>query len=74
MAADTDKQQKDNGLKDYGIIYISGAINSGTAEGVCKEIIGLNIKGEVNQIQMTINCRPSQTTLEKSKQLEIIMK
>jgi len=23
MAADTDKQQKDNGLKDYGIIYIS---------------------------------------------------
>jgi len=26
MAADTDKQQKENGLKDYGIIYISGAI------------------------------------------------
>ncbi|HIJ95057.1 MAG TPA: ATP-dependent Clp protease proteolytic subunit [Desulfuromonadales bacterium] len=55
MAADTDKQQKDNGLKDYGIIYISGAIAGGTAESVCKEIIDLNIKGEVNQIQMIIN-------------------
>lgn len=55
MAADTDKQQKENGLKDYGIIYISGEINGDTAEGVCKEIIDLNIKGEVNQIQMIIN-------------------
>lgn len=53
--ADTDKQQKENGLKDYGIIYISGPISGGTAESVCKEIIDLNIKGEVNQIQMIIN-------------------
>ena len=50
MATDTDKQQKDSGLDDYGIIYISGAINGGTAESVCKEIIGYNIKGEINQI------------------------
>src|SRR5512138_95473 len=55
MAADNDKQQKENGLKDYGIIYISGAIDGGTAESVCKEIIDLNIKGEVNHIQMIIN-------------------
>jgi hypothetical protein len=34
MATDTDKQQKDSGLDDYGIIYISGAINSGTAESL----------------------------------------
>ena len=53
--SDKDKEQKENGLKDYGIIYISGPINGGTAEGVCKEIIDLNIKGEVNQIQMIIN-------------------
>ena len=55
MATDTDKQQKDSGLDDYGIIYISGAITGGTAESVCKEIIGYNIKGEINQIQMIIN-------------------
>jgi ATP-dependent Clp protease protease subunit len=53
--ADTDKQKKENGLNDYGIIYISGEINSGTAESVCKEIIEYNIKGEVNQLQMLIN-------------------
>ena len=55
MATDTDKQKKDSGLDDYGIIYISGAINGGTAESVCKEIIGYNIKGEINQIQLIIN-------------------
>lgn len=53
--ADNDKQKKENGLSDYGIIYISGAIDGGTAESVCKEVIEYNIKGEVNQIQMIIN-------------------
>ena len=53
--ADHDKEKKDNGLNDYGIIYLSGAINGGTAESVCKEIIEYNIKGEVNQLQMIIN-------------------
>ena len=55
MAADNDKEHKDGGLKDYGIIYISGPIDGGSAESVCKEIIDLNIKGAVNQIQMIIN-------------------
>lgn len=54
MAA-TEKEKKENGLDDYGIIYMSGAINSGMAETVCKQIIEYNIKGEVNQIQMVIN-------------------
>jgi ATP-dependent Clp protease, protease subunit len=53
--ATNDKEKKDNGLNDYGIIYISGAIDGGTAESVCKEIIEYNIKAEVNQIQMIIN-------------------
>ena len=53
--ADNDKQKKDNGLNDYGIIYVSGPIDGGTAESVCKEIIEYNIKGEVNQLQMIIN-------------------
>ena len=53
--ADNDKQKKDQGLDDYGIIYISGPITGGTAESVCKQIIEYNIKGETNQIQMVIN-------------------
>jgi len=53
--AEKDNEKKENGLNDYGIIYISGAINGDTAESVCKEIINLNIKGEVNQIQLIIN-------------------
>jgi len=42
--SDKDKEQKANGLSDYGIIYISGPINNGAAESVCKEIIDINIK------------------------------
>jgi len=53
--ADNDKEKKETGLDDYGIIYISGGIDGGTAESVCKQIIEYNIKGEVNQIQMIIN-------------------
>lgn len=54
MAA-KEKEPKENGLNDYGIIYLAGPINEGTAEGVCKQIIEYNIKGEVNQIQRIIN-------------------
>ncbi|MBT0652345.1 ATP-dependent Clp protease proteolytic subunit [Geomobilimonas luticola] len=53
--AEKDKEQKESGLNDYGIIYLSGPINGGTAEAVSKQIIEYNIKGEVNQIQMIIN-------------------
>ena len=54
--AESEKQKgKEQGLKDFGIIYISGAIDGGTAESVCKEIIEHNIRAEVNQIQMVIN-------------------
>jgi ATP-dependent Clp protease, protease subunit len=53
--AENDKEKKDKGLNDYGIIYLSGPIQEGAAEGICKQIIEYNIKGEVNQIQMVIN-------------------
>ncbi len=55
--AESEKREKgkEQGLKDFGIIYISGAIDGGMAESVCKEIIEYNIKAEVNQIQMVIN-------------------
>ena len=35
--ADNEKQKKENGLDDYGIIYISGPINGGTAETVMSD-------------------------------------
>lgn len=49
------KEQKEKDLRDYGIVYVSGTINEGTAEGFCKEIIECNIRAELNQIQMIIN-------------------
>lgn len=52
---DVNQEKKNNSLDDYGIIYISGAIDGGRSETVCKEIIGYNIKAEVSQIQMIIN-------------------
>ncbi|MEN6349280.1 MAG: ATP-dependent Clp protease proteolytic subunit [Syntrophomonas sp.] len=50
-----EKEREEKGLSDYGIIYLSGVINEGTAENVCKEIIEYNIKGNINQVQMVIN-------------------
>jgi len=41
-------EKEDKGLKEYGIIFISGCINDATSESVCKEIIEYNIKREVD--------------------------
>lgn len=46
---------KEPGLKEYGIVFLSGDINSGAAESICKEIIEYNIKSEVAQIQLIIH-------------------
>lgn len=46
-------QQK--GLKDYGIIYLSGDINSESARSICEQIIEINVAGEIDHIQMIIN-------------------
>lgn len=53
--AKKEKEQEERGLNDYGIIYVSGSINDGTSESICKEIIEYNIKGEVDHLQMIIN-------------------
>lgn len=53
--ASKEKEREEKGLSDYGIIYLSGAINEAKAECVCKEIIEFNIKGNINQVQMVIN-------------------
>jgi ATP-dependent Clp protease protease subunit len=50
-----DEQREEKGLSEYGIIYLSGVINEGSAEKICKEIIEHNIKGDIAQIQMIIN-------------------
>ena len=47
--------KKEKGLSDYGIIYLSGPIEDGTSESVCKEIIEYNISGKTDHIQMIIN-------------------
>ena len=49
------KEENEKSLKDYGIIYISGSIDDRTSEDVCKEIIEMNIKQELDHIQMIIN-------------------
>ncbi len=48
-------KDKEKELSDYGIIYLSGIIDEEKAEKVCKEIIGYNIKENINQVQMVIN-------------------
>ena len=53
--AKKEKEQEEKGLHDYGIIYVSGSINEGLSESICKEIIEYNIKGEADHLQMIIN-------------------
>ena len=42
--------KKEKGLSDYGIIYLSGSIDDGTSENVCKEIIEYNISGKIDHV------------------------
>jgi ATP-dependent Clp protease protease subunit len=49
------KDEKETGLQEYGIIFLSGDITADKAESVCKEIIEYNIKSEVDQIQLVIH-------------------
>ena len=47
--------EESKSLKDYGIIYLSGGIESSTAQSVCEQIIEINVAGEIDHIQMIIN-------------------
>lgn len=49
------KNGETKGLADYGIIFLSGAIEGGTAQAVCEKIIEINVAGEADLIQMIIN-------------------
>lgn len=51
-----DKEQDDERRRKMdGLIFLTGEINDGTAAGICREIIQLNMQGEVPWIQMMIN-------------------
>lgn len=50
-----DKEREKNTLEEHGIIYISGSIEDGTSEAVCKQVIEMNIAGKVDHIQIIIN-------------------
>lgn len=50
-----EKQIKDRGLKDFGIIYLSGQIDDHVSENVCREIIEFNMTGNVDHIQLIVN-------------------
>ena len=43
------------GLNDHGIIFLSGSINEGSAQSVCREIIEYNLEKKVSRIQLIIN-------------------
>ena len=50
-----DDDDREKGLKGHGIIHLTGAIDSGTAQGVCEAILEANLEGKHDQIQMIIN-------------------
>jgi len=62
MVSKDELQSKNNGLKDYGIIYMSGILDDSASEDVCKEIIEYNVTGKVDHIQLIINCPGGQTS------------
>ena len=55
-------EEQTKSLKDYGIIYLSGGIDSSTAQSVCEQIIEINVAGEIDHIQMIINTQGGSCT------------
>jgi ATP-dependent Clp protease protease subunit len=49
--------KKESGLKDYGIIFLSGDISDQTAESACREIVEYNLEGNLAHIQLIMNSR-----------------
>jgi len=50
-----EEKRERNSLDDLGVIFLSGNIDAGAAESVCKSIIEMNLSGEHQHIQMIIN-------------------
>lgn len=47
--------QEKSGLNDHGIIFLSGGVDQGASNSVCKEIIEYNLAKKVSRIQMIVN-------------------
>lgn len=60
MVTPANEQQK--GLKDYGIIYLSGAIDVESARTICEQIIEINVAGTIDHIQMIVNSQGGSCT------------
>jgi len=54
MAGKRNGEEK-KGLADYGIIFVSGAIEEANAQSICERIIQMNVAQETDFIQMIIN-------------------
>jgi ATP-dependent Clp protease protease subunit len=50
-----DESDNEKILREHGVIVLSGDIDDDSAERVCKDIIGYNLAGEVDQIQFLVN-------------------
>lgn len=50
-----EEQKEKHSLEDLGVIFISGVIETGLAESVCKSIIEMNLSGKLPHIQLMIN-------------------
>ena len=55
MARAKEEGHNNGNLREYGIIYLSGEINDGTSESVCKEIIEANMQDKIETVQLIIN-------------------
>jgi ATP-dependent Clp protease protease subunit len=49
------ENEEKKSLGDYGIIFLSGSIDAGTAQSVCQEIIRINIEHSADFVQMIVN-------------------
>ena len=42
-------------LEEFGILFLSGAIDPGSAQVLCEKIVEINLHRQVDQIQLLIN-------------------
>lgn len=57
-----DNGNERNGLDEYGVIFLYGPIDGGTARSVCEDILRINAEGEAEFIQLIINSNGGETS------------
>lgn len=51
----TDVKESSEILRGHGIIFLSGEIDEVVADRICQDIIGFNLRGDVQEIHLIIN-------------------